>query len=296
MGSVYIQAVSFLNNTARLLSAVCSPLISPDAGLSILKPDLIARLEGGEEPWVPDLQTPKKRGSRPGHELMTLTEEIYAGNETINGNMEGNPQSESPAGMDLQGTFVRRAEENFSQCLKVRKPWSYLNRSENKMGNHPRMKMYESIQCERGRKDCQASRAQKRNNKEKESYKCLDCGKSYKFCSSFIIHQRVHTGERPYKCLDCGKGFTQLSGLIYHQRQHTVERPNKCLDCGEGFTQCSGLINHHRVHTEERPYKCLDCGKGFKQHSDLIRHQRVHTGERPYKCLDCGKSFTQRSP
>ncbi|CAM2101714.1 unnamed protein product [Caretta caretta] len=100
------------------------------------------------------------------------------GDETMSENEEGNPQQEDPEQVELQGTFLRRAEGNFSQCLEQRKGRNNWHRSERKLGNGRRKKVDESIECGRGGKDSKETTAQQTSHKEKKPYKCLDCSVS----------------------------------------------------------------------------------------------------------------------
>ncbi|XP_065442646.1 zinc finger protein 777-like isoform X1 [Chrysemys picta bellii] len=101
--------------------------------------------------------------------------------------------------------------------------------------------------------------------------------------------------ERPYLCPECGKCFSRREHFVQHQRTHTGERSYVCPECGKGFTQQSNLTNHYRTHTGERTHVCPECGKGFIHQSTLTTHLRTHTGEKPYQCSVCAKCFSRLS-
>ncbi|XP_075770020.1 zinc finger protein 251-like isoform X5 [Pelodiscus sinensis] len=160
-------------------------------GFPVPKPELIARLEQGDEPWMLDMQ------AGGGREMLRHT--CRAGDETETENEEGNQQQEVPGEMEPQATFVGKTERNVSQCLEQGEAWGNWPRLKRLLGNLPCEQRDESIKSGEGHKH---PAAQQRNPKEEKYDEWLSYGNGLILSPNLIT---IHTPQcTPSGCLFLG--------------------------------------------------------------------------------------------
>ncbi|XP_054832718.1 zinc finger protein 135-like [Eublepharis macularius] len=244
-------------------------------GPEIAKPDLISRLEGEEEPFLP----------------------IADAEEGLAGGLWGtaNESSESPV-MDKGDTYSEvkvKAEYCDTPSEEERKhPSKGRHHSGLLQGeNGHEIPLHGKMYIEGKRNEGAASRGKFSKESEvnthwktwkrKKKYECLECGRFFRQNGHLTTHQRVHTEVKSYKCLECGRSFSQIGNFTRHQIVHTGEKPYQCPVCEKSFSLRGSLKRHKRTHTEKKPYKSLECGKSFNQSGHLTCHQRINTEEKP---------------
>ncbi|KAM8802399.1 zinc finger protein 37 homolog [Rhynchonycteris naso] len=102
--------------------------------------------------------------------------------------------------------------------------------------------------------------------------------------SSHTKWDKLKTGEKHEK------SSSQSTSLAKYDTTQAKVKPYECNQCGKVLSHKQGLVDHQRIHTGEKPYECNECGIAFSQKSHLVVHQRTHTGEKPYECIQCGKA------
>ncbi|XP_067388059.1 zinc finger protein 92 homolog isoform X2 [Emydura macquarii macquarii] len=210
-------------------------------GFLISKPDMISRLEQGDEPWVPDLQDSEEREILKGARS--------ADDGSVSEKEEEKPHWKHPKQVDLHGMLFGRS---IGDSPAQREGCGNQIGSRRQKENHSGKGQGKSTPREGASSDLNKTTAQQTGETQKI---CPDCGKMFSCISHLTRHQRTHTGERPFKCPDCGKTFGQSSHLMVHQRIHTGQKPFKCDECEKSFNSSTRLVRHQRCHTKKKLYK-----------------------------------------
>uniref|UniRef100_A0A8C3VQQ8 Zinc finger protein 792 n=1 Tax=Catagonus wagneri TaxID=51154 RepID=A0A8C3VQQ8_9CETA len=296
-------------------------------GLTSFRSHVVAQLEMGAEPWVPDrvdmTSAMARRAYRgcgldfccrtEGEESPSELSVSVEVSQDMNLKVVPSIQKDDPWDRcDLHLKDILHLTEHQATAPRQKLHVCEAYQREFKFGAHLHQpQMQQNVDNPMGRDESRALFMKGcRDGASKKAFTPKESGKAFMTKCDFLQHQATpNVGESHHSSkgmghfptVQCHKKCSELENApsdkptFVQQRTHNGERPYECSKCGIFFSYAASLFQHQRDHSRGKPYECCECGKFFSQHSSLIKHQRVHTGESPHVCSECGKFFSRSS-
>nr|XP_060498920.1 zinc finger protein 248-like isoform X12 [Panthera onca] len=263
-------------------------------GFLINKPEVIFRLEEGEEPWIvkeeflyqnyPEdnkahylteriQENQDKYLPQVAFKNKTLaSEKVHALRQPSNTSANFVPSRKMSCKYDLHGVSLKNILISIgSNRNSSRKKYGILNVYEKLLDIKQEKPHAQEISCE--------------NNQDE---------KTFGHKNGIIQHLNTQTSEETLKYNDGGKPLGEETIIIPHRQNDIGEKLCEYKEHGE-TCEISSLLKYHAVYTEIKQSKSNQMENNFSKMSHFTQVQKSQRGECLFKCNECGQTFNYKS-
>ncbi|KAL1779198.1 zinc finger protein 39 isoform X1 [Sigmodon hispidus] len=282
-------------------------------GHCITKPEVIFKLEQGDEPWrieeVPEQSQPDMKKSE------SMKDSLFFGNvQKVNELDETNQYNQERHLWHFVITNSNTSTEENVKLGKINVSSNHVSNMSVKNGNSSGMRpaalhVWKNVLPPNKPDDVQPGKeldsfltskpptpAQHHRlyNRAPSTRQHFQCCRQQATCNSGAVwtNQRLHIAQGSRKPDESGKAADEVV-LSAPEMTWGKEPTWECNICKKTFCSKFKLTKHKNTHKVQKCYKCSDCEKTFIRKS-YHKNYRIHAEVRAYRCRQCEKSFHQK--
>ncbi|XP_022414622.1 zinc finger protein 510 isoform X1 [Delphinapterus leucas] len=119
----------------------------------------------------------------------------------------------------------------------------------------------------------------------KQAFEFNGIGKALYVEAACVKHKSTHTGQQSCKDEEFRKNYDKIT-LFDHERTGTGEKHSYLNQCGKSFCEKSAIKEYNKFNMTVKHCECVTSGNNFSRKSYLTQPQRTLTEENPLVCND----------